>query len=66
VTRYFGWPAQAISYKPGKRGWLAAREQARRRPDFDLKRWHAAALNLGPIGLRDLATELAQLSGSGS
>jgi uncharacterized protein (DUF885 family) len=66
VTRYFGWPAQAISYKLGERGWLAARQQARRRPDFDLKRWHAAALNLGPIGLRDLATELAQLSGSGS
>jgi uncharacterized protein (DUF885 family) len=63
VTRYFGWPAQAISYKLGERGWLAAREQARRRPDFDLKRWHAAALNLGPIGLRDLAAELAQLPG---
>ena len=61
VVRYFGWPGQAISYKLGERGWLAAREHARRRPGFDLKRWHTAALNLGPIGLRDLATELAQL-----
>jgi len=42
-------------------GWLAAREQARRRPGFDLKRWHTAALNLGPVGLRDLAAELAQI-----
>jgi uncharacterized protein (DUF885 family) len=62
VVRYFGWPGQAISYKLGERGWLAAREHARRRPGFDLKRWHTAALNLGPIGLRDLAAELAQLA----
>ena len=61
VVRYFGWPGQAISYKLGERGWLAAREHARRRPGFDLKRWHTAALNLGPIGLRDLAAELAGL-----
>ena len=27
VVRYFGWPGQAISYKLGERGWLAAREQ---------------------------------------
>jgi len=62
VVRYFGWPGQAISYKLGERGWLAAREHARRRPGFDLKRWHTAALNLGPIGLRDLVAELAQLA----
>ena len=61
VVRYFGWPGQAISYKLGERGWLAAREQARRQRGFDLKRWHTAALNLGPIGLRDLAAELAEL-----
>jgi uncharacterized protein (DUF885 family) len=61
VVRYFGWPGQAISYKLGERGWLAAREHARERPGFDLKRWHTAALNLGPIGLRDLAAELAEL-----
>src|SRR5271169_4677162 len=55
VVRYFGWPAQAITYKLGERAWLAAREEARRRPGFDLKRWHTAALSLGPIGLDDLA-----------
>ncbi len=65
VVRYFGWPGQAISYKLGERGWLAAREQAMRRPGFDLKRWHTAALNLGPIGLRDLAAELAQIQDGG-
>jgi len=59
VVRYFGWPAQAISYKLGERGWLAAREQAMRRPGFDLKRWHTAALSLGPIGLAGLADALA-------
>ena len=32
VVRYFGWPGQAISYKLGERGWLAAREQAMRQP----------------------------------
>ena len=59
VVRYFGWPGQAISYKLGERGWLAARAEAMRRPGFDLKRWHTAALSLGPIGLADLADALA-------
>jgi uncharacterized protein (DUF885 family) len=59
VVRYFGWPAQAISYKLGERAWLAARAEAMRRPGFDLKRWHTAALSLGPIGLAALADTLA-------
>jgi uncharacterized protein (DUF885 family) len=59
VVRYFGWPGQAISYKLGERGWLAARAEAMRRPGFDLKRWHTAALSLGPIGLAGLADVLA-------
>jgi uncharacterized protein (DUF885 family) len=61
ITRYFGWPAQAISYKLGERGWLTARERAMRRPGFDLKRWHTAALGLGPIGLGALADALASI-----
>jgi uncharacterized protein (DUF885 family) len=60
VVRYFGWPAQAISYKLGERGWLEARAEAMRRPDFDLKRWHTAALSLGPIGLDGLVEELGR------
>ena len=63
VVRYFGWPGQAISYKLGERGWLAARDEAMRRPGFDLKRWHTAALSLGPIGLADLAAALRGLPG---
>ncbi|HLV59080.1 MAG TPA: DUF885 domain-containing protein [Natronosporangium sp.] len=60
VVRYFGWPAQAISYKLGERAWLAARAeaQARQGVDFDLKRWHTAALALGPVGLATLADAL--------
>jgi uncharacterized protein (DUF885 family) len=58
VVRYLGWPAQAISYKLGERTWLAARDEARRQPGFDLKRWHTAALDLGPIGLGGLAEAL--------
>jgi uncharacterized protein (DUF885 family) len=61
VVRYFGWPAQAISYKLGERAWLAARDEARRRRDFDLKRWHTAALDLGPIGLHGLAEALRRI-----
>ncbi|GAA5188592.1 DUF885 domain-containing protein [Rugosimonospora acidiphila] len=61
VVRYFGWPGQAISYKLGERGWLAAREEARRRPGFDLKSWHTAAIGLGPIGLAGLAEALRRV-----
>ena len=62
VVRYFGWPGQAPAYKLGERGWLAARDEAKARPGFDLKRWHTAALSLGPIGLDDLTTELRRLA----
>jgi len=63
VVRYFGWPAQAISYKLGERAWLAARQEAQQRlgADFDLKRWHMAALSLGPIGLAALADVLRRV-----
>jgi uncharacterized protein (DUF885 family) len=57
VVRYCGWPAQATAYKLGERAWLAARDEARTRlgAGFDLKRWHTAALGLGPVQLDDLA-----------
>ena len=65
IVRYFGWPGQAISYKLGERAWLAAREEARRQPGFDLKSWHTAALGLGPIGLGGLADALRRIDGAG-
>ncbi len=61
VTRYFGWPGQAPSYKLGERTWLAARSAASARPGFDLKEWHTAALSLGPLGLGLLAAELSRV-----
>jgi uncharacterized protein (DUF885 family) len=61
VDRYLGWPGQAISYKIGERVWLGARDDARKRAGrgFDLKAFHARALNLGPMGLDQLRRELA-------
>jgi uncharacterized protein (DUF885 family) len=63
VDRYLGLPAQAISYKVGERVWLQARDDARARHGntFDLKEFHRGALDLGPMGLAQLATELARI-----
>ncbi len=63
LLRYLGWPAQAISYKVGERAWLDAREAAKQRQgaSFDLKRFHTAALGLGPMGLDQLTSEAALL-----
>jgi uncharacterized protein (DUF885 family) len=62
IDRYLGLPGQAISYKVGEREWLAAREDARRAAGdaFDLKTFHARALDLGPMGLAQLRRELAR------
>ena len=66
VERYLGLPAQAISYKVGERAWLRAREEAKTRlgADFSLKRFHAYALALGPMGLDPLEEELRRWDGS--
>lgn len=62
VLRYLSWPSQATAYKLGERAWLAGREAARQRAGsgFDLKRWHANSLALGPLGLDRLEAELAR------
>ena len=61
--RHLGTPGQAISYKVGERCWLEAREASRLRQGaaFDLKAWHKAALELGPMGLAQMQRELARL-----
>lgn len=59
VDRYLGWPGQALAFKVGARLWQQARTDAERRPGFDLKRFHADALALGPLGLDPLRAALA-------
>ncbi|MFS8100062.1 DUF885 domain-containing protein [Lentzea alba] len=63
IDRYLGWPGQAPAYKIGERLWLAAREDARARKgaDFDLKRFHKEALEMGSMGLDTLRERLAAL-----
>lgn len=63
IDRYLGWPGQAPSYKIGERIWLAGRDAAKQRhgSSFDFKAFHAAALNMGGMGLDPLAKRLAML-----
>jgi uncharacterized protein (DUF885 family) len=53
LTRYFGWPGQAPSYKIGERMWLQLRDDARAKQgeDFDLTAFHRSALDIGSVGL---------------
>ncbi len=53
VTRYYGWPGQAISYKVGERVIMETREELKRRQGaaFSLKDFHARVLGSGPVGL---------------
>ena len=56
-------PVRHPSYKVGERVWLEARADAQRRQGsaFDLRQFHADALNLGPLGLDPLRVALARL-----
>lgn len=53
VDRYIAWPAQALSYKMGQRKILELRERAQRElgPKFDLRAFHDAILDEGPLPL---------------
>jgi uncharacterized protein (DUF885 family) len=66
VERYLSLPGQATSYKVGERVWIEAREAARDRlrDEFGLKRFHAHALALGPMGLDTFRAEMARWDGS--
>ena len=63
IDRYLGWPGQAPSYKVGERVWIAGRDAARRAKGakFDVKAFHTAALNMGSMGLDQLASRLPTL-----
>ena len=56
VHRYFGWPGQAPSYKIGQRIWEQIRDEAAAKAgaDWDIKKFHRDALNLGALGLDTL------------
>ena len=62
VTRYFGWPGQAPSYKIGQRIWEQVRDgyAMKKGDDFDIKLFHKTALNLGGLGLSTLQKAMAQ------
>lgn len=53
VTRYLGWPGQAISYKVGEQTIIDLRHEMERRKgdDFDLKSFHRTVLEAGAVGL---------------
>lgn len=57
VTRYLGWPGQAISYKVGERVILDLRDRWLADGRGDLKAFHARVLGFGPVGL-DLLEDL--------
>ncbi|PAX09412.1 DUF885 domain-containing protein [Sphingomonas lenta] len=50
IDRYCAWPGQATSYKIGHSVWVRLRDEARKRPGFDLKRFHDV-LTLGAMPL---------------
>jgi uncharacterized protein (DUF885 family) len=58
VTRYFGWPGQAISYKVGQRAMLALRDEHRRAGRGDLRDFHARVLACGNVSLDLLRAEV--------
>ena len=60
VTRYLGWPGQAISYKVGQRVILQLRDEVRAREGaaFDLKDFHNRVLDCGSVGLEVLREEV--------
>lgn len=66
VDRYLGLPGQAISYKVGERVWMKTREDAKERlgANFSLKKFHAYALKLGPMGLDPFAVEMSHWNGN--
>lgn len=62
-NRYLGWPGQAPAYFIGQRLWEQARDRAKaaaeeRGEEFDIKAFHAKALDMGSVPLQLLSTVL--------
>ncbi len=62
VTRYFGWPGQAISYKVGEQAILDMRTEHSSRPGFELKSFHSHLLAVGSVGLDLLRRQMADVT----
>jgi uncharacterized protein (DUF885 family) len=60
VNRYIAWPAQALSYKMGQRMILELRERAQGElgAKFDIRAFHDAVLDEGPLPLDVLETKI--------
>jgi uncharacterized protein (DUF885 family) len=60
VNRYIAWPAQALSYKMGQRTILELRERAQRGlgANFDIRAFHDAVLDQGPLPLDVLEAKI--------
>ena len=62
VDRYIAWPAQALSYKMGQMKILELRAKAQRElgAKFDLRGFHDAVLDQGPLPLDVLETKIEE------
>jgi len=60
VDRYIAWPGQALGYKLGEMTILRMREKAKERlgAKFDIKKFHDAVLDGGPLPLSVLESKL--------
>ena len=62
VDRYIAWPGQALSYKMGQMKILELRARAQKElgPKFDLRAFHDAVLDQGPLPLDVLETKITE------
>jgi uncharacterized protein (DUF885 family) len=62
VDRYIAWPGQALSYKMGQMKILELRARAQKDlgPKFDLRAFHDAVLDQGPLPLDVLETKITE------
>jgi len=62
VDRYIAWPGQALSYKMGQMKILELRDRAQRElgSKFDLRAFHDAVLDQGPLPLDALETKISE------